>query len=102
MAKLIPANKNTENPTQSINLIGKNFFIQTSTFIPQVLTPCLKMDYRSKVAGYLEVWGTDFFIKPLLVIQKGLKLAMSFIYFHPNCVLSIGITYSVDSFQGQV
>ena len=71
------------------NLIGEKSFIQTSTYIPQVLTPCLKMDCHSKVARYLEVWGTEFIIKSLLVIQKGLKLAMSFIYFHPNCVLSM-------------
>ena len=76
MAKLIPAINNAENPTQSMNLIGEKFFITDQYIIPQPLTPCLKMDFHSKVARSLEVWGKEFFIKSLLVIQKGLKLVL--------------------------
>ena len=64
LAKGIPTINNAENPIQSMNLIGENFFIQTSTLYP-ILTPHLKMDCRSKVARYLEVLGNRIFMKSL-------------------------------------
>ena len=60
LAKLIQAINNTENPTQSMNLIGEIFFITDQYIILQVLTPHLKMDCCSEAARYLEVWGTEF------------------------------------------
>ena len=106
LAKLIPAINNAKNPIQSMNLIGENFFIQISTFIPQVLTPCLKMDCRSKAARYLEVWGTEFFYKVSVGDSKGTKTSnVIHLLSSKLCfvvVYIIGITYSVDSFQGQI
>ena len=60
LAELIPTINNTENPTQSMNLIGENNFITDQYIILQVLTPRLKMDCCSEAARYLEVWGTEF------------------------------------------
>ena len=62
LAKGISTINNAENPTQSMNLIGENFFIiQTSTSC-LILTPHLKMDCRSKAASYFEVLGNRIFM----------------------------------------
>ena len=62
LAKGIPTINNAENPTQSMNLIGENFFIYTDQYIIPNLTPHLKMDCRSKAARYLEVLGIRIFM----------------------------------------
>ena len=73
------------------------------------------MDCHSKASRYLEVWETEFFVRSLLLIQKGLRLAMLFIHFYPNDLLLMftlcfslikiidGITHFVHPLsQGQV
>ena len=62
LAKGIPTINNAENPTQSMNLIGENFFIYTDQYIIPDLTPRLKMDCCSKVARYLEALGNRIFM----------------------------------------